>query len=158
MTTQPFTPYDTQSADDTAVRALYQQILDAWNRRSGDAFAAAFAADGTVVGFDGSQMTGREEIAATLQQIFADHATGTYVGKVRSVRFLAPEAALLHAVAGVTPAGQSDLNPQLNAIQILVAVKRDGQWRTVHYQNTPAQFHGRPELVQQLTEELRKLR
>ncbi|TMB75962.1 MAG: DUF4440 domain-containing protein, partial [Chloroflexi bacterium] len=25
------------------------------------------------------------------------------------------------------------------------------------FQNTPAQFHGRPELVQQLTEELRQL-
>jgi len=27
----------------------------------------------------------------------------------------------------------------------------------VLFQNTPAQFHGRPELVQQLTEELRQL-
>jgi len=26
------------------------------------------------------------------------------------------------------------------------------------FQNTPAQFHGRPELAQQLTEELRQLR
>ncbi len=39
----------------------------------------------------------------------------------------------------------------------LVAVKSDGKWRILLFQNTPAQFHGRPELVQQMTEELRRL-
>ena len=33
---------------------------------------------------------------------------------------------------------------------------RDG-WRIALYQNTPAQFHGRPELSRALTEELRQL-
>jgi hypothetical protein len=42
-------------------------------------------------------------------------------------------------------------------IQTLIAVKRDGQWRIVLFQNTPAQLHGRPELVQAMTEELRQL-
>jgi hypothetical protein len=31
------------------------------------------------------------------------------------------------------------------------------KWRIALFQNTPAQFHGRPELVQQLTEQLRQL-
>jgi hypothetical protein len=53
--------------------------------------------------------------------------------------------------------GQSDLNPAVNTIQTLVAVKRAGKWRIAIFQNTPAQFHGRPELAQALTEELRQL-
>ncbi|HXV96788.1 MAG TPA: DUF4440 domain-containing protein, partial [Anaerolineae bacterium] len=48
-------------------------------------------------------------------------------------------------------------NPAANVIQTLVAAKWDGQWQVVLYQNTPAQFHGRPELVRQLTDELRQL-
>ena len=143
-------------ADETAVRELYHRILEAWNSRSADDFAAPFAEDGDVVGFDGSQYTGRAAIAAELARIFADHDTGTYVGKVRNVRSLGPEAAVLRAVAGMVPAGRSELEPKLNAVQTLVAERRDDEWRAVLYQNTPAQLHGRPELVESLTEELRQ--
>ena len=148
---------DSLPPDESEVRALYREMLDGWNRRSADDFAAAFAEDGYVIGFDGSQMAGQAEIASTLRQIFADHLTAPYVSKVREVRLLSPEVAVLRAVVGMVPPGQADLNPQLNAHQTLVAVKRDGRWRIALFQNTPAQFHGRPELVQQMTEELRQL-
>jgi uncharacterized protein (TIGR02246 family) len=148
----------TPSADEDAVRGLYRQLLASWNARAALSFAAAFMDDAEVIGFDGSQMTGRDEIEATLRQIFADHETGAYVGIVRSVRILAPAVAMLHAVSGVIPAGQSDLNPALNAQQTLLAVKCGGAWRLALYQNTPAQFHGRPDLAQRLTDELREAR
>ena len=77
------------------------------------------------------------------------------MGIVREVRFLAPGVAVLRAVAGLAPRGQQDMNPQTNAIQSLLAERSGGTWRIVLYQNTPAQFHGRPELAQALTEELR---
>ena len=47
--------------------------------------AALFAAHGNVVGFDGSQMNGRQEIEDHLSQIFADHPTPAYVARVREV-------------------------------------------------------------------------
>jgi uncharacterized protein (TIGR02246 family) len=146
---------ETPSIDESAVRAVYQQLLASWNARDAVSFAAPFTDAAEVIGFDGSQMTGQAEIEATLKGIFADHETGAYVGIIRSVRFLAPEVALLRAVSGVIPAGQSDLNPALNAQQTLIAIKHDGAWRISLYQNTPAQFHGRPDLAQRLTEELR---
>jgi uncharacterized protein (TIGR02246 family) len=80
------------------------------------------------------------------------------VSKVRSVRLVSPEVALLRASVGMVPPGQEDLNPALNAHQTLVAAKRAGRWRIALLQTTPAQFHGRPELVQQMTEELRQER
>jgi len=132
-------------------------MLDGWNKRSASAFAAPFAEDGDLVGFDGSQMTGRAEIASTLQQIFADHLTAPYVSKVRSVRLLSPEVAILRAIVGMVPPGQVDLNPALNAHQTVVAARRNGIWRIELLQTTPAQFHGRPDLVQQMTEELRQV-
>lgn len=141
---------------ETEVRGLYHVLLDAWNRQSAADFAAPFAEDGEAVGFDGSENRTRTKIAEELERIFADHETGSYVGKVRSVRMLGPDTALLRAVAGLVPAGQTDLNPELNAVQSLVAERRDGTWRIVLYQNTPAQFHGRPELVESLTDELRR--
>jgi uncharacterized protein (TIGR02246 family) len=141
---------------ETEVRDLYHRLLDGWNRRNAEDFAAPFAPDGEVVGFDGSENSGRAQIAAEMERIFADHATGTYVGKVRRVHELGDGAVMLRAVSGVVPAGESDLEPKLNAVQTLVAERQGDEWRIVLYHNTPAQFHGRPELVESLTEELRE--
>jgi uncharacterized protein (TIGR02246 family) len=139
------------------VCALYQQLLDAWNKRSAHAMAETFAEDGELIGFDGSQCIGQAEIASHLEPIFANHPTSAYVGKVRGVRLLGPEVAVLRAVAGMVPPGKSELEPNLNTHHTLVTVKREGKWRIALFQNTPAQFHGRPELVQKMTEELRQL-
>lgn len=147
---------DASSSDEMEVRTLYRHLLDGWNQHSADAFAASFAPDGEVIGFDGSLMTGRGEIASTLGQIFADHVTATYVSKVRSVRLLSSGVAILRAIVGMVPPGQTGLNPAVNAHQTLVAAKRDGTWRIELFQTTPAQFHGRPDLVQQMTEELQR--
>jgi len=118
--------------------------------------ADLFAENGNVVGFDGSQMDGPRQIESVLGQIFADHPTATYVAIVRDVRLLVPGVALLRAVAGMVPRGKSDINPAVNAIQSLIATKKQGRWRIALFQNTPAAFHGRPELSEQLTEELRR--
>src|SRR5262245_59588980 len=111
--------------DDVPIRSLYFGLLTCWNRRDATAFAAQFDPTGQVVGFDGSSMNGQAEIETTLGQIFADHPTAEYVGIVRSVRFLAPGVAVLRADAGMVPRGQSDINPAVNAIQALVAIKQD---------------------------------
>ena len=157
MGPQTSRPQDSPATDEIEVRTLYGQLLDSWNRRNAGDFAALCAEDGNLVGFDGSPLNGRAEIESSIRQIFADHLTAAYVGKIREVRFLTPEVAILRAVACMVPPGQSDLNPAVNTVQTLVAAKRAGQWRIALFQNTPAQFHGRPELAQELTEELRQL-
>jgi uncharacterized protein (TIGR02246 family) len=81
--------------------ALYNDLIDGWNRHDARAFAAGFAEDGEVVGFDGSQMRGRAEILTTLSQIFAGHVTAPYTTIVREVRPLGDEAGLRRAVAGM---------------------------------------------------------
>ncbi len=138
-----------------AVRDLYQTLIDGWNRRDAAAMARLFGDEGSVVGFDGSQMNGPAEIGSVLGRIFADHPTPAYVTIVREVRTLGTDAALLRAVVGMVPPGGADLNPAVNAIQSLVAARRDGQWRIELFQNTPAAFHGRPQEAEALTAELR---
>jgi uncharacterized protein (TIGR02246 family) len=157
MTNAPSPASSVHAQDTAAVESLHRALLDAWNARDAGAFAAVFDAEGHVVGFDGSEMHGPDEVASTLARIFADHPTAAYVAKVRDVRPRAPDAAILRAVAGMVLPGQTDLNPAVNTIQTLVAAKAAGEWRISHCQNTPAQFHGRLELSHALTEELRQL-
>src|SRR3954465_10053094 len=136
-----------------AVEATYRDLIRAWNDRDATAFARLFADDAYLIGFDGSQMEGRAQIETELGQIFADHVTAPYLARVEGVRMLAPQVALLRAKVGMVPPGQTELNPAANALQSLVAVNNDDEWRIAVFQNTPAQFHGRPELVEQMTAE-----
>ena len=66
--------------------ALYESLRNAWNQQDGDGMAGAFA----------------------------DHETASFVWKVRSARALGSGVALLRAVAGMVPPGQSDINPDVN--------------------------------------------
>jgi uncharacterized protein (TIGR02246 family) len=139
------------------IHALYQHLIDGWNHRSAHAMAEHFTEDGEMIGFDGSLSIGREEILSHLKPIFEHHLTAPFVSKIKSVRLVGSDAAILRAIAGMVPHGQSDVQPNLNTHHTLVAVNSEGKWRIQLFQNTPAQFHGRPELVEQMTEELRQL-
>lgn len=99
-------------------------------------------------------MRRRSEIEATLDRIFADHETSTYVGNVREELAITDDVSLVLAVCGMVPRGRSELNSAVNAIQTLLAVRTDGDWKLVDFQNTPAQYHGRPDLAEALTREL----
>jgi uncharacterized protein (TIGR02246 family) len=139
-----------------ALEELYWELLGAWNRKHAADFAALFAPDGSVVGFDGSQMQGPSAVQSALESIFSDHDPARYVGKIREVRALSPDAGLLRAVAGMIDRGASDLNENL-AVQSLIAVRQNGTWRIALWQNTPARFDGRPEARRDLMDELREL-
>jgi uncharacterized protein (TIGR02246 family) len=136
------------------VVSLYRRLIDGWNAGDADAMAEPLAADALVIGFDGSQMHGRDEVAAELGRIFADHETADYVTRVRSVRPLGSDAALLHAVAGMPAPDGAGVMPDRNAIQTVVAHREDGEWSVALFQTTPARFDGRPELTEALTAEL----
>jgi uncharacterized protein (TIGR02246 family) len=146
------------AADEAAIRAIYQQLMDGWNAGSGDAFAAPFEEDGDLVGFDGTHFKGRHEIALFHQHLFDIFLKGSrLVGKVRSVRFLTSDVAVMHAVGGTVMAGQTDLESERNSVQTLVTVRRNGIWSLAAFQNTRAAYFGRPEESQKLTEELQAL-
>src|SRR3979411_755728 len=138
-------------SDHDAVSSVYRDLLAAWNRRDGKAFASPFSQDGEVVGcertggksfaspfsedggvigFDGSETRGRASIESEMTRIFADHATGEYVGIVREVVLISPQVALVRAVAGVVPAGQTDFNPPLNSVHRMVGKKAASAWPT----------------------------
>jgi uncharacterized protein (TIGR02246 family) len=138
-----------------AVCGLYERLLERWNHRDARGMADLFAVEGNLIGFDGSSVNGRMQIADHLEPIFRDHPTPSFVAKLREIRPLAPKVVLLRAVVGMVAPGNSDINPALNAVQSLVAVRRDHIWQAQLFQNTPAALHGRPAEVEALTEELR---
>lgn len=141
----------------TEVQQLYNTLIDAWNRRDAKGMSDQFADQGVQIGFDGSKLIGKKEILAHLTPIFEDHPTAPFITKVKEIRSLGKDTAILYAIAGMVPPGKSDIEPAVNTHQTLVAVKKNNDWQVELFQNTPAQFHGRSELVEEMTEELRQL-
>jgi uncharacterized protein (TIGR02246 family) len=111
-------------ADKAAVRALYQELMDGWNRGSGTAF-------------DGTHFKGREEIAPFHQELFDKWLKGSrLVGKVKDVRFLSPDVAVMHAVGSAVMRGKNEPSREGDSIQTLVAVRQSEEWRLAAFQNT----------------------
>ena len=126
-----------RSAEEAAVRGLYQQFMDAWNRGSGADLAAVFTPDGDLVGFDGTHLKGRRVIAAHNQRLFDKWLRGTrLVGLVTDLRFLGPDVALMHAVGGTVMRGKHAPSPERDSIQTLVATRTEGAWHLAAFQNT----------------------
>jgi uncharacterized protein (TIGR02246 family) len=131
------------SADEAAVRALYRELMDGWDRGSGEAFASVFTEDGDLVAFDGTHFEGREEIAPFHQQLFDKWLKGSrLVGQVKDVRFLRPDVALMHAVGSTVMRGKNEPSPERDSIQTLVAVREGGEWRLAAFQNTRVRAMG----------------
>jgi uncharacterized protein (TIGR02246 family) len=140
--------------DRGAYVAVYAALLQAWNNRLPDRFAALFTPDATVVGFDGSLMNGRADIVAQMRSIFASHSTAAYVAIVRDVRAVGPGTVLLRAAAGMVPRDGGALIEKVNAQQSALFVDQGNGPQVALFQNTPAAFHGRPREVEAMTEEL----
>jgi uncharacterized protein (TIGR02246 family) len=143
------------SAADAEVRELYRKLLEAWDKRNARDYAMLFVPDAILVGFDGTQVFGQADIGAHISEVFSHHQTARYVSIVRSVRAVTGDVVALSAVAGMVPPNKTDINPDVNAVQTMVAARRGTAWQVALFQNTPAAFHGRPGDAKSLTEELR---
>jgi uncharacterized protein (TIGR02246 family) len=136
---------NSRDTDKATIRRLYEQMIDGWNKGSGQVFAAPYTDDSDFIGFDGTYLKGRQEIASFHQ-----------MKQIRSIRFVTKDVAVMIAVGGTVMAGQSDIEPERNSIHTLVAIKRDAKWYFTAFQNSRAQFIGRSEESQALTKELRE--
>jgi uncharacterized protein (TIGR02246 family) len=148
-------PSPGSSAADAEVRELYRKLLEAWDKRNARDYAMLFAPDAILVGFDGTQVFGQADIGAHISEVFSHHQTARYVSIVRGVRAVTGDVVALSAVAGMVPPNKTDINPDVNAVQTMVAARRGSAWQVALFQNTPAAFHGRPNDAKALCEELR---
>ena len=114
-----------------------RETVDAWGAGNGKAFAVPFSDDALFIGFDGSVMRGREQIASTHQEVFDRWMKGTrLVEEGTEVRFVTRDVAIVHTLGGTLMRGKSEPAPERESIQTLVAVRDAGAWSFASFQNT----------------------
>jgi uncharacterized protein (TIGR02246 family) len=125
------------TADESAIRAFHRQMIDAWNRGSGEGFAAPFSETADFLTFEGTHLKGRKEIAAFHQQAFDTVVKGTRLeGEVNFVRFVNSQLALMHVFIRVILPGQTEASPSRDSLPLYVVTKRDEGWQIEGLLNT----------------------
>lgn len=126
-----------QRADERALRDLLQALFARWAAGDAEGYAALFTPDADYVAFDWVNQKGRAAIVAGHQPLFTRWLKGSrLVGEATSIRFLAPDVALLHVAGNTILAGKSSAAPERASTQTMVAVKQGGAWRFTAFHNT----------------------
>lgn len=133
------------SANERALAALFQQMIDGWNQGDGQAYAAPFTEDADYVIVDGQHVRGREVIASGHQYILRTVFKGSQMqGRVKDIRFLSPDVALLHAEGVLQMPGLAGIAAaQPSSMMTIVAIRQSDKWSFTALQNT--RLEERPE-------------
>jgi uncharacterized protein (TIGR02246 family) len=119
-----------ESYDETTIKSIRMNMIDAWNRGNARDFAAAFADEADFIAFDGTHLKGRDKIIEFLQPLFDTAIRGTRIeGGVQFVRFLGPALAVVYSWATTTLPGQTNASSSRDSMQLLVLTKRGDEWR-----------------------------
>lgn len=142
--------------DPREISDLYTRLVESWNEQDAATFASLIADGGVVIGFDGSTMVGPGDVERSLAAIFTHHQTADYVYRVQDVRWPCTDVAILQAHVSMAMPHDTTVRSDRHAIQTLVAVRQAGAWKITQFQNTPAKFDGRPDVLAAFTEELQR--
>ncbi|RYZ37671.1 MAG: SgcJ/EcaC family oxidoreductase [Myxococcaceae bacterium] len=123
-----------------ALQQLFQRMFECWRLGDGHAYADCFTQDVDYVVFDGSHIRGRKANAEAHQALFDGLLRGSVPeGEVKSIRFLGPDVAVLHAEGGIRLRWQRKAARSRRSLQTLIAVKREGAWAFTAFHNTRIQ-------------------
>jgi uncharacterized protein (TIGR02246 family) len=76
------------TTDASAIRALWDSVVDAWNTGDGARFAGCFAAEADFIGFDGTHLTDQPTIASVHQELFDTWLKGSRLAGEPTIRML----------------------------------------------------------------------
>jgi uncharacterized protein (TIGR02246 family) len=137
MTDKTTTTTGARNPDEAAIKELFDSLLDDWGRGEGEAYGSRFTEDADYVAFDGTRTIGRQQIAASHQQLFDKFLKGTRLtGRILSVKFPSPDVSIVHATGGTVMRGKTEPSPERDSIQTLVAVREGALWRFAAFHNS----------------------
>lgn len=128
-------------ADEQAIRALYQTMLDSWEKGA-TAYAECFAPDATYIVGNGMIEQGWQEIVSGHEIIFSAWARNSRLeGRIERLQFLLPDMALIVAYGHIVYKDHRSSEKNKRTVYSLLAQKSGGRWQFVFYQNTPIGGH-----------------
>lgn len=127
---------DQHRTDESALRGLFDDLMRTWTANDATAYAALFTEDSDYVSYDGTRATGRAEHQDNHDKLFRGVLAGSaLVGELESIRFVAPDVAILHGTASVLMPWRSHLPERRRSRQTLVTLRTDQGWKITALHN-----------------------
>ena len=116
-----------------AVVATFEATSKAWAAGDADAFAAWYADDATVI-LPGFYLRGKGDVGASMAAAFGGPLKGSRrVHSVQSVRFPAPDAAIVVTRSATLFPGEEEAPAERRDLATWVLTRRDSQWSIESY-------------------------
>jgi uncharacterized protein (TIGR02246 family) len=130
--------YGSFTADDErAALTVPMRIQAAWASNDADAFAAVFAAEGSLLMRE-DQLTSREEIRSYMAAGFRGPFRGARVsGWPLAVTFPTDEVALIVTEGGIRLAGETSTAPERQIRATWIVVRLAGAWQLISHHSSP---------------------
>jgi uncharacterized protein (TIGR02246 family) len=126
------------AADQAALAQVAQRMIAAWADNDGDAFAAIFAEDGSLVLPGDVFLKSRDEIRTFMTAAFTGPYKGTRVtGKPLTVRALSADVAVLITEGGVLMPGETEVSAAQAIRATWVLTRHSPNWLVSAYHNSP---------------------
>lgn len=133
---------ETRTHDVTAIKAVLENLYQAWDVGDADAFVADYTQDATAI-MPGTYRKSREEVRQGMAVGFASYLKGsTNIDKLESIRFLGENAAVAVSETSLTFPGETEVPAERTVFATWVLEKRDGTWLIAAYHNSPAVLPG----------------
>jgi uncharacterized protein (TIGR02246 family) len=122
-----------------AVYAVLDQMYDAWAAADPDGIARTYTTD-TLVVARGSLLAGNDAVRDWFVDGFAGRLKGsTTIDEDRTVRFPAPDTAIVVSTGGVLMPGETSVPPQRLVRATWALTRQNGVWLIAAYHNSPLQ-------------------
>jgi uncharacterized protein (TIGR02246 family) len=123
--------------DETSVRDVLDRMYRAWAAQDPDGIAELYLDDVTVV-MPGVYRASSDEVRAYFAAGFAGPLKGSRAcDEVRSIKFAAPDAAIVVSEGGVLMAGETTVPDARRVRATWVLARREGKWGIAAYHNSP---------------------
>jgi uncharacterized protein (TIGR02246 family) len=127
------------AASEQAVSAVLDQMYEAWAAADPEAIADLYTTD-TLVVARGSLLSGNGAVRDWFTDGFAGRLKGsTSIDEARTVKFPAPDTAVVVSTGGVLMPGETSVPAQRLIRATWVLARQDGAWRIAAYHNSPLQ-------------------
>jgi uncharacterized protein (TIGR02246 family) len=130
------------TSDETAIKNLIADLMDAWKRGDAQAYGAHYRADGTFTNVNGTYHVGPEEFDRRHAEIFRGIFKATTVAmRIKNLRFAGANVAVVDIdtdLAGCPlrpPGVAADADGTLHTCLLMVRVKEAGKWWISAYHN-----------------------
>jgi uncharacterized protein (TIGR02246 family) len=122
---------------DRAVRAVLDEVYQAWAENDPDAFVAPYAEGATAL-LPGTYLQNKNAIRATMADVFAGPLRGSKgIHDVQSIRFISARAAIVISKGAILMEGDTKPAAATRSLETWVLSEQDGTWRIEAFHNCP---------------------